>query len=199
MSTETAEYFSIKLKPLITQITYKKEPHFTLSSTQHNNMQSPSTITRTQSSLATPLFPPTLRNFQPKIHNPFLGITYFRPKMASLSGFFAGSRAVASSASVRTGGNGYSALIEYVGKEGINVGDDLVVLLYHIQYACKRIATLVASPFNSSLGKQIGLAGESRVSDGSDRDVPKPLDIVAVSSFSDSQKVLLLISLFVDN
>lgn len=50
-----------------------------------------------------------------------------------------------------------------------------MVLLYHLQHACKRIASLVASPFNSSLGK---LSVQS--SSGSDRDAPKPLDIVSV-------------------
>lgn len=50
-----------------------------------------------------------------------------------------------------------------------------MVLLYHLQHACKRIASLVASPFNSSLGK---LSVNS--SSGSDRDAPKPLDIVSV-------------------
>ncbi|RYR65896.1 hypothetical protein Ahy_A03g011820 isoform A [Arachis hypogaea] len=71
--------------------------------------------------------------------------------------------------------DGFVTLIEYVGKRGINVEDGLVVLLDHIQYACKRIATLVASPFNSSLGKQEGIGAAS----GSDRDAPKPLDIVS--------------------
>lgn len=64
------------------------------------------------------------------------------------------------------------------GEEEKNVGDDLVVLLYHLQHACKRIASLVASPFNSSLGK---LSVNS--SSGSDRDAPKPLDIVSVCVF----------------
>lgn len=73
--------------------------------------------------------------------------------------------------------NDICTLNEYVGKGGIDVGDDLVVLLDHIQYACKRIAALVASPFNSSLGKQTSLAG----SNDSGRDAPKPLDIVSVS------------------
>lgn len=64
------------------------------------------------------------------------------------------------------------------GRQGTTVGDDLVVLLYHLQHACKRIASLVASPFNSSLGK---LSVNS--SSGSDRDAPKPLDIVSVCIF----------------
>lgn len=99
--------------------------------------------------------------------------------MTSFSGFGVGSQAESSATS--TSDNGLYTLLDYVGKGGIDVRDDLVVLLYHIQYACKRIAALVASPFNSSLGKQTGLAGGSGVAGGSDRDAPKPLDIVSVS------------------
>ncbi|XP_057749233.1 fructose-1,6-bisphosphatase, chloroplastic [Arachis stenosperma] len=90
--------------------------------------------------------------------------------------------------------DGFVTLIEYVGKRGINVEDGLVVLLDHIQYACKRIATLVASPFNSSLGKQEGIGAAS----GSDRDAPKPLDIVSneiiLSSLQKSGKVAVMAS-----
>lgn len=67
---------------------------------------------------------------------------------------------------------GPTTLIDYVGKAGIDVGDDLVVLIHHLQYACKRIASLVASPYNSSLGKFVGAGG-------SERDAPKALDIVS--------------------
>lgn len=105
--------------------------------------------------------------------------------MASLGGFGFGVRsqvvgggASDSSSSCGVDTNGLCTLTEYVGKEGMNVGDDMVVLLHHIQYACKRIAALVASPFNSSLGKQNTLAGTGT---GSGRDAPKPLDIVSVS------------------
>ena len=77
------------------------------------------------------------------------------------------------------GENGFCTLMEFVGKGGADVGDDLVVLLAHLQYAAKRIAALVASPFNSSLEKQSGVAaGGGR--GGSERDAPKPLDIVSV-------------------
>lgn len=86
-------------------------------------------------------------------------------------------------------------LMEFVGKGGINVGDDLVVLLHHIQYACKRISALVASPFSSTLGKQKGLAGGDG---GSGRDAPKPLDIVSneiiLSSLRNSGKVAVMAS-----
>ena len=104
--------------------------------------------------------------------------------MASLGGFGFGVRSqvvgggASSSSSSGVDTNGLCTLTEYVGKEGMNVGDDMVVLLHHIQYACKRIAALVASPFNSSLGKQNTLAGTGT---GSGRDAPKPLDIVSVS------------------
>lgn len=70
-----------------------------------------------------------------------------------------------------------------MGKGGIGLGDDMVVLLTHIQYACKRIAALVASPFCSDLGNPAGLAAGGGVVVGSERDAPKPLDIVSVSKF----------------
>lgn len=92
-------------------------------------------------------------------------------------------------------GGGDVTLIDYAGKGGANVGDDLVVLLDHIQYAGKRIASLVASPFNSNLSKDKALAGTSG---GSDRDAPKPLDIVSneiiLSSLRNSGKVSVMAS-----
>lgn len=78
-----------------------------------------------------------------------------------------------------TGGESYTTLLEYVGKGGADVGDDLVVLLCHLQYACKRIAALVASPFNAELGRDGG-GGVPSSSSSSKRDAPKPLDIVSV-------------------
>lgn len=73
---------------------------------------------------------------------------------SSLSGV--GVRLIPRAVASLSGENGFSTLMDYVGKGGIGAGDDLAVLLYHLQYACKRIAALVASPFNSSLiiGKQ---------------------------------------------
>lgn len=78
---------------------------------------------------------------------------------------------------------GAATLTDFVGKGGIGVGDDLVVLLTHIQYACKRIAALVASPFSADLGKPAGLAADGGAVAGSERDAPKPLDIVSVRNF----------------
>lgn len=67
-----------------------------------------------------------------------------------------------------------------MGKGGVDVGDDLVVLLGHIQYDCNRIAALVASAFNSSQGKQTGIAGGGGGSGALGRDVVTPLDIMSV-------------------
>ncbi|TQD93535.1 hypothetical protein C1H46_020882 [Malus baccata] len=122
--------------------------------------------------------------------------------MANLSGFgfSIGSRLVASSG---TGGSvaddEVRTLIEYAsGEGGATVGDDLVLLFHHLQYACKRIAALVASPFNSSLGKHKGLAGGGASAAGSGRDAPKPLDIVSneiiLSSLKNSGKVAVMAS-----
>lgn len=72
--------------------------------------------------------------------------------------------------------SGFSTLKEYVGKTGLNVSDDLLILFDHLEYAFKRIAALVASPFNSTLGKNVSVA----VGSDSERDKPKPLDIVSV-------------------
>lgn len=95
------------------------------------------------------------------------------------------------------GDDGVGTLMEFVGKRGVDVGDELVVLFHHIQYACKRIAALVASPFNSTLGKHSGLGGGGDAG-GSDRDAPKPLDIVSneiiLSSLRNSGKVAVMAS-----
>lgn len=138
-----------------------------------------------QAAATTPLyqlvsFKPKLQTFPSKSQLCPLGTPFCRLGMASVSGFrLRPLRAVGgSSSSSASGDDGFVTLIEYVAKEGMNVKDDLVVLLDHIQYACKRIAALVASPFNYSLGKQTGHG-----SVGSDRDAPKPLDIVSVCFF----------------
>lgn len=139
-------------------------------------------ISSCQASLLSPkfLYFPQLRSLSSP-RNLFLGgSSFYGSKMASLSGFGFGSPAKCS-ASTSGSDDGFSTLIDYVGKGGIDAGDDLVVLLSHIQFACKRIAALVASPFNSSLGKQTGGVDGSSVSGGSERDAPKPLDIVSVS------------------
>ncbi|CDO97383.1 unnamed protein product [Coffea canephora] len=87
----------------------------------------------------------------------------------------------------------FCTLMEYVGKGGIDVGDGLVVLLGHLEYASKKIAALVASPFNSSLGKNVTIA-----STPSERDEPKPLDIVSneiiLSALRHSGKVSVMAS-----
>lgn len=89
--------------------------------------------------------------------------------------------------------NGVRTLTDYVGKTGVNAGDDLVVLFAHIQYASKRIASLVASPFGSAVS-----AAASSPALGSERDEPKPLDIVSneiiLASLRNSGKVAVMAS-----
>ncbi|GLT97999.1 hypothetical protein SLE2022_155360 [Rubroshorea leprosula] len=149
------------------------------------------------STIRIPSHPPSVsqlkpQSFPPKHHLPS-GISLYTPTgMTSLSRFIAGS---VTELAAGAGTNEVSTLMEYVGKGGINVGDDLLVLLYHIQYACKRIAALVASPFNSALGKHsTGGAGAG----GSARDAPKPLDLVSneiiLSSLRNSGKVSVMAS-----
>ncbi|PON98347.1 Fructose-1,6-bisphosphatase [Trema orientale] len=154
-------------------------------------MQTTPTVTSPSSSSCPSLF------FHPKLHNFSVGVTVpYRPRsMASLSGIGLGTpkAVMGSSSSSSVTENGVSTLIEYVGKGGIDAGDDLVLLIHHIQYACKRIAALVASPFNSSLAKQAAAPAG-----GADRDAPKPLDIVSneiiLSSLRNSGKVAVMAS-----
>ncbi|KDP29993.1 hypothetical protein JCGZ_18760 [Jatropha curcas] len=113
--------------------------------------------------------------------------------MASFVGFSVKSQLGTSATAA--GDNEFCTLIEHMGKGGIDVGDDLVLLFTHMQYACKRIAALVASPFNSSLSQQSKIAG---VGSGTDRDAPKPLDIVSneiiLASLQKSGKVAVMAS-----
>ncbi|KAK9286118.1 hypothetical protein L1049_014499 [Liquidambar formosana] len=148
-------------------------------------------------------FPPIAHIFPPKSHIFPLKLKHFppnnRPRMASLGGFTVRSQVGGGGGGGSSSGDdGFCTLMEYVGKGGVDVGDDLVVLLGHIQYACKRIAALVASPFNSSLGKQTGIAGGGGGSSASGRDVAKPLDIVSneiiLSSLRNSGKVAVMAS-----
>ncbi|KAK9073967.1 hypothetical protein SSX86_006561 [Deinandra increscens subsp. villosa] len=93
-----------------------------------------------------------------------------------------------------TNSDTFLTIAQFAGKEGANVGDDLVVLYSHLEYAFKRISALVASPVNSSLGKSSG-GGEDV---GSGRDKPKPLDIVSneiiLSCLTHSGKVAVMAS-----
>lgn len=63
----------------------------------------------------------------------------------------------------------------FLGTEGSNVDVDLVVLMTHIQAACKHIASVLASPTEL----QATLSGADAAY-GVGRDAPKPLDIVSV-------------------
>lgn len=120
------------------------------------------------------------------------GNSFCGPSMASSIGGFRVSSQMGGAGGGGGDDSGFCTLMEYVGKGGADVGDDLVVLFAHLQYAAKRIAALVASPFNSSLGKQAGIGS------GSDRDAPKPLDIVSneiiMSSLRNSGKVAVMAS-----
>ncbi|KAK6916193.1 Fructose-1-6-bisphosphatase class I, N-terminal [Dillenia turbinata] len=146
-------------------------------------------------------FTPELLFFPPKAHSlsrKFVGFQYFRPKMASVGGFTVRAHmGVSSGSRVNGGGDGFCTLSEYVGKGGADVGDELVVLFDHIQYACKRIAALVASPFNSSMVKQADPAGSGSASDLG-RDAQKPLDVVSneiiLKSLQNSGKVAVMAS-----
>ncbi|KAL8540457.1 hypothetical protein ACS0TY_001891 [Phlomoides rotata] len=136
------------------------------------------------------LFSPNVLNLRKKIN---LGSLPVR-NMTSLGGL--GFKINASGSGSASGGAGFQTLAEFMGKDGENVGDDLVVLFSHLEYACKRIAALVASPFNSNLAKTFDAAAAGTGSD--ERDKPKPLDIVAneiiLSSLKKSGKVAVMAS-----
>ncbi|XP_022952319.1 fructose-1,6-bisphosphatase, cytosolic [Cucurbita moschata] len=143
-------------------------------------------------------FPPNLPRFAPIIrHFPSPSKLRLPISMASPpSGLAVGSRT--ETISSRAAFDGLYTLTDFVGKDGIGLGDDLVLLLTHIQYACKRIAALVASPFSSDLQNPAGLAVGGGVAVGAERDAPKPLDIVSneiiLSSLKKSGKVAVMAS-----
>ncbi|CAA2955764.1 fructose-1,6-bisphosphatase, chloroplastic [Olea europaea subsp. europaea] len=112
----------------------------------------------------------------------FLGVLNFRIRAgdnANASGHDSGSRVC--------------TLMEYMGKNGVNVSDELTLLFSHLEYACKRISALVASPLNYSIGKSFSVSGGS-----AERDKAKPLDIVAndivLSPLKTSGKVAVMAS-----
>lgn len=86
-------------------------------------------------------------------------------------------------------------MMEYLGKTGANVSEELVILIGHLEYACKRIAALVASPFSSELCRK---PANGEVTLSFDRDIPKPLDVVSngiiLSSLRSSGKVAVMAS-----
>lgn len=92
---------------------------------------------------------------------------------------------------------GFQTLMDYMGKDGADVADDMAVLLSHLQSACKRIAALVASPSNSVLGKQKG-HGTAATGSITGRDAAKPLDIISndiiKSALRSSGKVVVMAS-----
>ncbi|KAL5054511.1 hypothetical protein RYX36_035193 [Vicia faba] len=146
-----------------------------------------------------------LLSFRPKLQS-FQSTTptlLYSPTMSSLSGVGVRAKPLfasvnsSSSSSPLAGDDGFLTLIEYLGKGGgIGVNDDLVVLIDHLQYACKRIAALVASPFHHTIGKQTGLAHTPNTL--SNRDAPKPLDLISnemiLSSLTKSGKVAVMAS-----
>uniref|UniRef100_A0A7N0SV75 fructose-bisphosphatase n=1 Tax=Kalanchoe fedtschenkoi TaxID=63787 RepID=A0A7N0SV75_KALFE len=153
-----------------------------------------------QTSLAAPTLPSIHRLLPPTPCPTILPSQSEAPrKKMSFSSSSSRSAFVLRSGSERAGGLtsvGFSTLIDYAGKSGADVGDDLVVLIDHLQYACKRIAALVASPFSLGLGMEDG--GVIGGADGSGRDKPKPLDIVSneiiLSALRKSGKVAVMAS-----
>ncbi|WOL17835.1 fructose-1,6-bisphosphatase, chloroplastic [Canna indica] len=161
-----------------------ESPALIFSQTPHSNHALPSLIPH--------LVPPPRRSLHPvgRFLSTFGGHATRRPLLIP-------SRVTSNMAS-STGVDSYPTLLEYVGKGGADVGDDLVVLLTHLQYACKRIAALVASPFNAKLDQRHQERGRAGSSLSSERDIPKPLDIIAndiiLTSLKNSGKVAVMAS-----
>ncbi|XP_078442633.1 inositol monophosphatase family protein [Wolffia australiana] len=112
----------------------------------------------------------------------------------------AGSRAsraaAVAAASSSAGGEGAPPTLAELLAE-IGAEDDLAALFGHLQHACKRIAALVASPFNAELGRAKS-SPDSSSSVGTGRDAPKPLDVISneiiLSSLRRSRKVAAVAS-----
>ncbi|KAI3978980.1 hypothetical protein MKX01_016155 [Papaver californicum] len=138
-------------------------------------------------------FPRNLTYFPPQ-NLVFCKNLHYSQRMASLTGLRVKSQFSTGGSSDSNGGeDNFKTLIDFIGNDGENVGDDMVILISHLQYACKRIAAVVSSPFNSVLGKK----GFDSSSIG-DRDAPKPLDIVSneiiLSSLRNSGKAAVMAS-----
>ncbi|KAL4581009.1 hypothetical protein LXL04_017215 [Taraxacum kok-saghyz] len=151
-----------------------QSPSTTITATIHNSNLTP---------IFLPKFPPNPLRFRQEFFHRHRSVS-----MASSFGRFKVNSKMDNSS------DGFLTITEYAGKGGVNVGDDLVVLFSHLEYAFKRIAALVASPVNFSLGKSSG--GNQEVDSG--RDKPKPLDIVSneiiLSSLKNSGKVAVMAS-----
>ncbi|KAK1301150.1 hypothetical protein QJS10_CPB13g00228 [Acorus calamus] len=88
------------------------------------------------------------------------------------------------SVGITSGGGG--TLTEFMAKGRASVGDDLTILFAHLQQACKRISSVVASP--SIAADLAGLTSSAAAGGGSTgRDVPKPLDLVSVRRLTSLQ------------
>jgi len=134
-------------------------------------------------------FRPKPQTFLPKTPTLFYiptmaSVSEFRTRVKPLSALSTSS----SSSTVASDDGSVVTLLEYMGKGGgIGVNDDLVILIDHIQHACKRIAALIASPFNYTI--------DMPSSGSDDRDAPKPLDIISVR-FSSLLNFMSLVDVF---
>lgn len=164
-------------------------PNFAETWISFDTMQSATTTTPFHLLLT---FRPKPQTFLPKTPTLFYiptmaSVSEFRTRVKPLSALSTSS----SSSTVASDDGSVVTLLEYMGKRGgIGVNDDLVILIDHIQHACKRIAALIASPFNYTI--------DMPSSGSDDRDAPKPLDIISneiiLSSLQKSGKVAVMAS-----
>ncbi|KAG0607248.1 hypothetical protein M758_8G013000 [Ceratodon purpureus] len=116
--------------------------------------------------------PPTRRRKAPAMESkpaqptlpPSLPASFIRPPL----------RSPPQAVLTRTEADEVVTMTAFLGTEGSNVDVDLVVLMTHIQAACKHIASVLSSP--AELQATISGADAAH---GVGRDAPKPLDIVS--------------------
>ncbi|KAF6160626.1 hypothetical protein GIB67_019566 [Kingdonia uniflora] len=152
--------------------------------------QQPSSLFLNSNSISPPKFPllhQPKRSYIQQSQNP-------NPRMTSLT---VGSTVRSSQMGCCSSSNGFRTLLDYVGNNssdgGEDVGDDLVVLLSHLQYAFKKISAVVGSPISAVTAKEMNTSVSAQ-----GRDAPKPLDIVSneiiLSSLRSSGKVAVMAS-----
>ncbi|KAK1319764.1 hypothetical protein QJS10_CPB04g01577 [Acorus calamus] len=91
------------------------------------------------------------------------------------------------SVGITSGGGG--TLTEFMARGRASVGDDLTILFAHLQQACKRISSVVASPSIAAdlAGLTSSSAAAAAAGGSTGRDVPKPLDLVSVRRLTSLQ------------
>lgn len=98
--------------------------------------------------------------------------------------------------SLDVGSDGDVNLLSFLSREASGADDEMVILLSHLQSACARIASLLASPSTVKAASEKKPKTSSAAING--RDVPKPLDLISndiiKSALRSSEKVAAIAS-----